>query len=379
MVFRFLAIFLPSAFIFFWLYYHPGTIIIEIDQYIIQSTVLVGAIGFVAFYILLKLLIWLIWIPKQISDRRRLTSHKRIITKVENQISNIASGRFRALYTKLLSKQSIIETMMIFLTRCAEGTFDHQLLNQSLINAPKEELLFRWVAANYFLHLQQYSRALDELKSASVINPYHPWIILSLAKVYQSLQQWEQLYEHLIVNKSRLDRETYLELLEEAAIHQLEVKTSDKTGFYQIYNQLPRSIAQTVPFQNVLLRMYFEIEDYLSAKKLIEKTLKQSFEREAVECYENLPTITDEQLLKQLKLWHQMYPREKYLSKSLIRVALKNQQNEIAVSQADLIIKHQPNLHDLVQSLIVYRSHAPEKAKIIIAKLDEMIRIKSVF
>ena len=112
---------------------------------------------------------------------------------------------------------------------------------------------------------------------------------------------------------------------------------------------------------------------------MIEKTLKQSFEREAVECYENLPTITDEQLLKQLKLWHQMYPREKYLSKSLIRVALKNQQNEIAVSQADLIIKHQPNLHDLVQSLIVYRSHAPEKAKIIIAKLDEMIRIKSVF
>ena len=39
--------------------------------------------------------------------------------------------------------------MMVFLTRCAERTFDHALLNQAIINAPKK-LLLRWVAANYF-------------------------------------------------------------------------------------------------------------------------------------------------------------------------------------------------------------------------------------
>ena len=35
--------------------------------------------------------------------------------------------------------------MMVFLTRCAERTFDHALLNQAIINAPKEELLLRWL------------------------------------------------------------------------------------------------------------------------------------------------------------------------------------------------------------------------------------------
>ena len=98
---------------------------------------------------------------------------------------------------------------MVFLTRCAERTFDHALLNQAIINAPKEELLLRWVAANYFLNLEQYSRAFDELKSASVLDPNHPWIVHSLANVFLNLQQWDSLYEHVMVHKSRLDRNIF--------------------------------------------------------------------------------------------------------------------------------------------------------------------------
>ena len=347
MIFRFLILFVPSAFGFFWLYYHPGTIIIEVDQYIIQSTVLVGAMVFVAFYLLLKLFLWLMWIPKQISDSRRLATHKRVISKVENQISNIATGRFRALYTKLTSKQSIIETMMVFLTRCAERTFDHALLNQAIINAPKEELLLRWVAANYFLNLEQYSRAFDELKSASVLDPNHPWIVHSLASVFLNLQQWDSLYEHVMVHKSRLDKETYLHLLEEAAFHQLEGQISDKKAFYQIFNYLPRSIAQSHQYQNLLLEMYCATEDYVSAKKMIERSIKQSFDANLVTHYEKLPILSEEQLLKQLKAWHQMYPRERCIIKALIATALKNQQFDLAVSQADLLIQLQPELHDM--------------------------------
>ena len=76
----------------------------------------------------------------------------------------------------------------------------------------------------------------DELKSASVLDPNHPWIVHSLANVFLNLQQWDSLYEHGMVHKSRLDKETYLHLLEGAAFHQLEGQISDKKAFYQIFN-----------------------------------------------------------------------------------------------------------------------------------------------
>ena len=76
--------------------------------------------------------------------------------------------------------------------------------------------------------------------------------------------------------------------------------------------------------------MYCATEDYVSAKKMIERSIKQSFDANLVTHYEKLPILSEEQLLKQLKAWHQMYPRERCIIKALIATALINQQFDLA-------------------------------------------------
>lgn len=374
---RMLIVIIPLSFISGWLYYHPGTLMIEINPYIINTSLLVGFFALIIFYILIRLLLWLIWLPKTFSQRHRLNRFRKIVSKLDYQLSSIASGRLRSLQSKLDSKQSPLEVMGVILTRCAQKTFDHQLLSQAIVSHPRDELTLRWVAALYFMHQNQHSRAQDELKSAMVIDSSHPWLNDSLAEVYAHLKEWDTLYKHLQSSKKYITRSVYDDLIDNAIYHTLVNLVNEPDQFNKVYRQLSREQVSDDRYQDLLCQMYLASQNNQAAKRMIERKLNYSFDPKDIMVYTNIPTIKEDELLKQLKYWHSKYPKEAVISKEISLLAHRLQQFELAVQSAEQMIKFDPSLENLTQALLTFRAHAPEKTKSVLEKMSKAIDLTS--
>ncbi len=370
---RMFLVIIPLAFISGWLYYHPGILMIEVNPYVINTSLWVGFLALILFYIVIRLLLWLIWLPKTFSSRHRLNRFKKIVTKLDYQLSSIASGRLRSLQWKLDSKQSPLEVICVMLTRCAQKTFDHQLLSQAIVSHPRDELTLRWIAALYFMHQNQHSRALDELKSAMVIDSTHLWLNDSLAEVYAKLKEWDTLYEHLQSSKKYMTRSVYDDYIDHATFHTLAGLVNEPEHFNKVYRQLTREQVSDERYQDLLCQMYLASQNNQAAKKMIERKLYYSFDQEYVKIYMSIPTIKDDELLKQLKYWHGKYPKEVIISKEMNRVAHRLQQFDLAVQSAEQMIQFDPSLEHLTQALLTFRAHAPEKTKAVLEKMSKTI------
>lgn len=368
MIIRLLLLLIPVLLGATWIVYHPGIVIIEFSNYVMQMSTVIAVLVFLILYCVLRFFLWLLWLPKHIQNRKRLARYKKVYVKAENQLKNANSGYVRSIPDKINSKFSLIESMLTILFAFPKDMMDHPLIHQAILNEPNYEVLIRWFVAQGYLSQSQHSKALEMLEAAHRLDYDHPWIINDLIRVYAELGQWELLYRCINENYRKLPRKLIDNHYEDACWHQLNLLISNRDLFLEVWFSMPRSYQRKERFEVLLIETYYTNSDFDLAEKVILQLFKKQFNAEVMRIYLAIKEPSQDLLTFMVKL-HQRFTDNSVIIKNIINISITIKSFETAIEFTDLLVKCDPTMAHLVKALGVYRDHAPEKTKSIIQQL----------
>lgn len=212
---------------------NPGYVLIGLGHWSLETSLIVFAvsiaISFVVFYLLLRLLGWLIKLPAQRKLRDKNIKLNRSQDALIAGLVDSAEGNWEKAETVLIKHASHSGAPLIhYLTaaRAAQsrGAFDKrdEYLRKAQDHAPDSSIVIGLTQAELNLSGNQFEEALETLSRLHSIDPGHASVLKLLHQAYQHVGDWQGIRKLIpSLHTQKILMETEVRLLEVEVYSQL--------------------------------------------------------------------------------------------------------------------------------------------------------------
>ncbi|MGH8548413.1 MAG: heme biosynthesis HemY N-terminal domain-containing protein [Methylococcales bacterium] len=318
---------------------NPGHVLIGYGTWSLETSLYFAAlmllVSFILFYILLRLIGFVIRLPRRIKSKGPAThgsdlSYQSLVAGLIDS----AEGNWEKAEQALIRHAANSGTPLIhYLTAARAAQFRGaiakrdeylQLAHQS---TPGAELIVGLTEAQLQLSDQQFDKALESLTALRSIAPTHATVLRLLHDTYRHLDDWSAIRRLLPdLNKNRvlmeaeiklLETETYSELLKEAAT------SKDRESIGKLWNEVPAHI-KTVPGMHAV---YYAAMIDAGAGSEIEESLRKDLEKDWNETllvlYGCIQSDNPNRQLTKAEAWVSRHPDDALLMRMLGRLCLR--------------------------------------------------------
>lgn len=288
----------------------PGYVLIGINHWTIETTLWVAIFGLLFLFIIAHIFLQLChkisntpgtisqWNSKRLAQKAQETTRQGLIEYSE--------GYWQKARNHLIQALPNTDTPLLnYLTaaRAAQKMGDSQLRDHYLREAqqsmPEAKIAVELTQAQLQLANHQWEQALATLRHLQDLAPRHPYVLKLLMNLYEQVRDWPQLIAllpdlrryHVISEQdfAALQQNAYLQtLIDLAKQNQIEAIT-------QLYNRLPKSLANNVEIIAEYIRFLFSQNNYTEAEAILRRSLRKEFNPQLIDLYGLL--LCDEQQL----------------------------------------------------------------------------------
>lgn len=331
-------ILLLSAFLGLQLIHDPGSVLISIHHWTIETTlwfaILCLILSFVLIHGLLVFCHYLSSLPRRIKQWKIQRNIHQAQALTRKGLIEFSEGYWDASQKNLVRALPFADTPLInYLTaaRAAQELGDNQkrddFLREAQQSMPETKIAVELTQAQLQIAHQQWEQALATLTHLQRITPKHPHVLKLLMFLYQEIHDWPQLIKLLpllkkekILNRSAFEHvriKTYYHAIQEL------VKYNQKDQLTVFIAELPHDLKTNPQVLIPYLHFLIKINDFILADKLIRLSLKKEFNEELMFLYSQFFTPNDQ--LGFAESFLKKEPNSSVLYLCLGRLCLKNQ------------------------------------------------------
>lgn len=320
--------------------YDPGYVLISRTPWQIEMSLgaflLLLALGFIAFYFLLRAALRLWHGPRDFARWRDSHRRRRARRELERGLLDLYRGdgapaRHRPWRrTGPTASEALIGRLTAAWTAQARGETElrDRELARGYAEAPESRALIALTEARLRIEAGEWQTAralLEELRDSA---PYQIDVLRLLARVYEKLEDWPRLIE--TANAARrhgaLSAENAHMLLRRAHVERLkrEPSLAEDAALHAYFRELPRALRRDGEVIAVYAERAVGHDDQRAVENVLRKAVDAEFEPRLVRLYGLLRTVNPVQQLKTAERWAREHPEDPVLLVSLGRISLAN-------------------------------------------------------
>lgn len=321
----------------------PGYILISWGRTTIEMSVWIGALLFAAaligFHLLMRLQAGVRRPLKTLNVFSAAGRDKRALRATVRGLLLMAEGQWRKA-ERLLKRSAghsgapVINYLAAARAAHAQGRHEQsdQLLKQALESTPEAETAVSLLQIELQLERGQYEQCLAQLLRLQKKNPRHRWVLKTLLKVYQQLEDWQglkALYPQLLKQEILTDDEgrqllihLHLSMFEKCRQQDLE---EGLQRCQQVWKELPSDLKKEDRLSEAYARCLHHCQADILLERFITEQLRQRWQEQLVILYGLLEKGDLRQQMQQAEQWLKKHSDSAALHLSAGRIALKNQ------------------------------------------------------
>ena len=270
---------------------NPGFLIIGFGQWSIETSFFVGAIalilGFVAFYLLVRLIIGAIRLPRFLKQRggeqrTRKSQEALLAGLLESAEGNWEKAEKHLIRHAANSGVPLINYLTAARAAQSRGAYDQrdEYLRMAQETMPEAELAIGLTKVELQMSDQQFDQALESLTELNQIAPSHAKVLKLMHQVYAQAEDWEglsRLIPKLHSNKVMMEAE--IKLLETetySALLKRKSELKDADSLRDAWLNIPEHIRAMSGIQ----QLYFAAMIEAGAGEEIEPRLRELINRD---------------------------------------------------------------------------------------------------
>ncbi|NQX89327.1 MAG: heme biosynthesis protein HemY [Halioglobus sp.] len=276
----------------------PGYVLLSYGNWTLETSLWVGLLLLLLMALLLLLLLRLVYrlVGGQRSlvywwGSRRLRSAQELSAR---GIISYAEGNWETARKQLVRGASANDAPLanyLLAARCSAQLQDMNKVDEYLRAAqevaPDAEVAIEVALAEVRLQAGDYQQAVDALDGAARSIGKYPHVLSLLSRAYQGLGDWSKLAELLPqLQKQKLANTADLQALErQVHLHLLAKPGLSEEALHTTWQSLPSRLQRDTAIIELYVEKLVSLEDYVSAEKVIWRTLKQDWSSALVQQY----------------------------------------------------------------------------------------------
>jgi HemY protein len=351
----------------------PGYVIIGIGQWSVETSLFVVGlsliVAFVLFYILLRVFVHAVRLPKMLKRRGGELRSKRSQEALITGLLESAEGNWEKAEKHLIRHAADSGVPLInYLTaaRAAQsrGAYDQrdEYLKLAHESMPEAEVAIGLTRAELQLSHQQFEEALESLTHLNRIAPSHATVLKMMHQAYAQAEDWEGLRRLIpVLHTNKVMMEAEIMLLETetfSALLKKKSETRDADVLRELWSHVPEHIRALAGIQ----QLYFAAMIEAGAGAEIEPMLRQALAKEWSETllvlYGCIELSQADEQLGLAETWLTGHPQDAVLLRVLGKLALRAQRRDKAQEylQASLSIEPSVEAYQLMGDLLLQQN-----------------------
>lgn len=303
-------IFLLSVWLGIQLSHDPGYVLITLNHWTIETTLVVALLGLILLFLALHTLLVLIKKATSLPESwRKWRARKRAQSaqaKTRKGLIEFSEGYWASAKNNLIKALPDTDSPLLnYLTaaRAAQEMGENQLrddyLREAQQSVPDAKIAVELTQAQLQLAHQQWEQALATLRHLQDLAPHHPYVLKLLMRLYQEVRDWPQLIVLLPdLKKYKVISETNFNKLEHHAYFQSisdMVRFGQQDVLHQAINNLPKKLKNDPDILCLYCQFLLENNQKKEAESLLRHCLRKHFSERLIALYGKY-YVNDQQL-----------------------------------------------------------------------------------
>jgi len=319
-------------------YDDPGYVLIGVGHWAMETSLIVFTIAliisFFLFYVLFRILGWLIRLPGKIKMRGKSVKFNRSQDALIAGLVDSAEGNWERAEKTLIKHASNSGAPLIhYLTAAraahSRGAMDKrdEYLKRATQDAPGSEVAVGLTQAELHLSQKQFDQALETLTTLHSIDSSHASVLKMLHQTYQHLGDWKAIrallpafHENKVYMEAEvklLEVETYSVLLKEAAEHEDEREIQD------LWQSVPEHVKTMPGVRAIYYAAMIEANAGAKIEKDLVKSLNLKWDLTLLVLFGSVQSIDFRAQLEMAEKWLLEHGNDPILLRVLGKISIK--------------------------------------------------------
>lgn len=299
----------------------PGYVLIAINHWTVETTLLVGIaaliLSFVVLHVLLNIFSSMSSLPSAFSKWRT----KRLLLKAQNKTSQglieFSEGHWQEARKNLIKALPNSENPLLnYLTaaRAAQEMGELSLRDQYLREAeqsmPETKIAVGLTKAQLQLDNQQWEQALATLRQLQDLSPNHAYVLKLLMRLYLEVADWQQLVKLLpeLRRNQVMPSNRYVRLQKKAYLHCLQeyIKHGGLDDIKELVQSAPKNLHHDADWVCSYTQYLISHNEDEQAELILRRTLNKNFDERLLDVYSEIkPDKSNLRLIESFLKKHQ--------------------------------------------------------------------------
>ena len=291
-------------------------------------------VALIALYALVRFLINLFGLPRQLKAINRARLAERDRKGLVQGLIELAEGRFAKAERLLVRTARRSDTALLNYLAAAraaqmQGAYDRRddYLKWAIESDKKADIAVSLTQAELQLAHDQLEQALATLNHLQELAPRHEYVLRLLAKLYLRLEDWHGLMELLPhLRRRKIFEGDELEKFEAAAVEAelaAAAHEGDRDTLNRVWRQLPKSSRTREDLIALYAQALIELDDFEHAQDVLKTALFKRWSDALVMLYGKIGFANPDRALKDAEAWIQRHGSSAELLLTLGRIAMQ--------------------------------------------------------
>lgn len=336
-----------------------GYVIIGIGHWVLESSLYVMAVGLIAAFILLHVLIRLTSraarLPRALQSRGAELRTKRSREALISGLIETAEGNWEKAERTLIRHAADSGLPLInYLTaaRAAHSRGAHEQRDEYLKLAqqvlPEAELAVGLTRAELQLSTRQFEEALESLTRLNQIAPSHASVLRLMHQAYAQMEDWEALHRLIpALQKNKVLMEAEIKLLETetySALLKRKAETRNPAVLRDLWGHIPGHIRSLVGIETLYFAAMIDAGAGAEVEEGVRLALGKDWNETLLVMYGCIQTGDPEKQLRHAEAWLAPHPRDPVLLRVLGKLALRLKQTDKARDYLQRSLAEEPSV-----------------------------------
>lgn len=356
-----------------------GYVLITYSHWQIETSLWVAVISliiaFILLYVLVRTLGRMTRIKKQVQRWRRMRRYRKARYLSHLGLNALAEGNWQRAEHQLtaaaaLSKYPLHHYLAAATAANHAEAYDRrdQYLQKAFLSNPHQSLAISLTQANLQIDNQQWEAALATLQHIHQNHPHHRYTLKLLSIVYLKLKDWVKLDALLpSLKKYNVESEKKFYELEKMVMLQLLANDSKQgaEALHRTWNAFSRRMQQDLDLIHAYVSFLLTHHEDAEVIKLIEHTLKKTWDPRLVEIYGLAKSTSPAAQLTKAETWLTAHPKSPELLLSAARLSKREKFWGKARDYLQSYLQIMPNRIGYQELAEVYQQLGDDKAALI--------------
>ncbi len=298
----------------------PGYVLVSYAEWSVESSLslflVVVALTFTLFYLLMRLLFGTLHIPARLAYWRRHRRALRARRATNRGLLALAECNWPHAERFLNRYAASSDTPLINYLGAARAAQKQgadsrrdQYLAQAFQSMPDAELAVGLTQAEVQLSSDQAEQALATLRHLRSIAPKHAYVLHLLRKIYERLESWDDLLELIpeLVRQHVIDNETAAALSQRVYRKRLLLAGERLDSLQSCWDEIPKSLHSSAELLHDYAQCLVKLGAHSEAELQLHEALKKQWSPELIRVYGQVKGENPSRQLATVEKWLKQY------------------------------------------------------------------------